>query len=466
MTAMLVWTVSNVALLWTDFTEFIYLRFDLGNMTQAVWSTADGRPLDITSATGEQVSRLAFHVDPILVVFAPLWVIAPSPLTLAVVQVAACALGALPVYWLAKRHLDRHRTAALMALVYLMYPWLAWNALNAMHPVTLAIPLLLFAIWALDVGRMYTFAVCAVLAVLCGELVGLVVAGIGLWFWIARNRRGAGLVIAAGGLAWSVLAIKVIVPYFAGGPSVYYAHFAAVGNSPEGFLRTLITDPSTVLDSLSSSRDLKYAASLLAPLAGIPLLAPGLIAAGSAQLLAIGLGDKLSFTDPRSHYTSLVIAMVIAATVFGVARLPSRLQFHGVAVAFALSCVTTVALGPPGGRMGDEYRGLFTPHEFDQRVEALRYATTLVPDGAPVSATSAAGSHLSARQSFYSVPVVADAEWVVIEEKDTRMFDGPYGYFRPREMRRFVEDMRSSERWRLVFERGGILVFRRIESSA
>ena len=33
-------------------------RFDLGNMSQAVWATAHGHPLAVTSLRGDQVSRL------------------------------------------------------------------------------------------------------------------------------------------------------------------------------------------------------------------------------------------------------------------------------------------------------------------------------------------------------------------------------------------------------------------------
>jgi uncharacterized membrane protein len=47
-------------------------RFDLGNMVQVVWSTAHGRPFEMTLGTGEQASRLGVHVDPILGLFAPL----------------------------------------------------------------------------------------------------------------------------------------------------------------------------------------------------------------------------------------------------------------------------------------------------------------------------------------------------------------------------------------------------------
>src|ERR1041385_8088024 len=76
-------------------------RFDLGNMTQAVWSTAHGRFLEATSAGGDQFTRLGSHVDPLLAVFALPWLLWPSPLLLLVVEALVIALGALPVYWLA-----------------------------------------------------------------------------------------------------------------------------------------------------------------------------------------------------------------------------------------------------------------------------------------------------------------------------------------------------------------------------
>src|SRR5438552_12725540 len=80
-------------------------RFDVGNMVQAVWSTAHGHLLRMTDLHGEQISRLAAHVDPILVLFAPLWWIWPSPNMLLVVQAAAVAVGAVPVFLLARKQL-------------------------------------------------------------------------------------------------------------------------------------------------------------------------------------------------------------------------------------------------------------------------------------------------------------------------------------------------------------------------
>src|SRR5207249_4728954 len=115
-------------------------RFDLGNMVQAIWSTAHGHPLRITDLQGDQISRLGAHVDPILVVFAPLWWIWPSPDLLLVVQALAVGAGALPVYWLARKHLGSARAGLGFALAYLLYPATNWLPLNEFHSVALATP--------------------------------------------------------------------------------------------------------------------------------------------------------------------------------------------------------------------------------------------------------------------------------------------------------------------------------------
>src|SRR5215471_17844519 len=95
-------------------------RFDLGNMVQAVWSTAHGHLLQITNLQGAQVSRLGAHVDPILVLFAPLWWIWSSANMLLVAQAVAVGLGAFPVFWLARKHLGSARAGLGFALVYLL----------------------------------------------------------------------------------------------------------------------------------------------------------------------------------------------------------------------------------------------------------------------------------------------------------------------------------------------------------
>jgi len=464
--ALVSWSVLLFAEVRSDYLGFRLARFDLGNMVQAVWSTAHGRPLEMTLLSGEQAVRLASHADPILVLFAPLFVVWPSPLALASVQIGACALGALPVFWLGRRHLDSEKAAGLLALAYLAYPWLAWTALDAMHPVTLAIPLFLYSIWFLDTDRMWGFALCAILIAATGELMGLPVAALGLWYWLARGHRRAGFVIAATGFAWSLLAIKVIVPAFHDADSPFYAYYATIGGSPEGVLKTALTDPGAIASQLFTHTDLGYLVWLSAPLAGLFVLAPGLAAVALPQLLANGLSDSPAMAGPQHQYVAAVIPFLIAATVIGFSRLSRDRQVLGATLVLVLSAMLTVYAGPWSGSPAAVALWYQDPVPA-KHVAALDDAIALVPDDAPVSATNKAGSHLSTRQYFYSPPMLGRAEWIVLDTQDpwvvgkaVNLTLGPY----PKLVATFRRLIERSPEWDKVFEQDGVLVFRRVDS--
>jgi uncharacterized membrane protein len=463
-TVMIGWSLALFAVVRNDYYEFRLGRFDLGNMVQAVWSTAHARPLEITDASGEQIVRLGSHVDPILALLVPFWLVAPTPLALAAVQIGATALGALPVFWLGRRRLGSERAAALMALAYLAYPWLAWTAVDAFHPVTLAIPLFLYAIWFLDSGRIWAFAVCALLILATGELMGLPLAALGLWYWLARGRGRAGLAIAGAGVAWTLLAIKVVVPAFRGEESPFYERFASVGGSPEGVLRTAVTDPLTIAGELASRDDLWYLLWLGWPLAFLFVLAPGLAAVAMPQLLVNGLSDWETTTDPRHHYVAAVVPFLVAASVLALARLPRARRTVAAAAVLVTSLTLTVLTGPwpetPGTRQSGFHARLPAIH-----VEALRDALTRVPDGVPVSTTNLAGSQLSARRYVFSVPTVDPrVNWIVVDSWDTWMPPSPSREegLHPMELRRFLDRIAASARWRQTYGRDGVFVFTRV----
>ncbi|MDX6556906.1 MAG: hypothetical protein QOD86_3101, partial [Miltoncostaeaceae bacterium] len=128
-------------------------RFDLGNMVQAVWSTAHGHFLESTDVHGVQFSRLGAHVDPILALFTPLYMVWSSPESLLVAQAVIVSLGALPAFWLGRRWLGDDRLALAGAAVYLLYSPLQFATLFDFHPATLAAPLLMFCIWAAEEAR-------------------------------------------------------------------------------------------------------------------------------------------------------------------------------------------------------------------------------------------------------------------------------------------------------------------------
>jgi uncharacterized membrane protein len=460
--AMVAWTAVLYAIVRDAFLDFRLGRFDLGNMVQAVWSTTQGRPLEYThGSTGEQVVRLAAHVDPFLVLLAPLWLVWPSPLALAFAQIAVTSLGALPVFWLGRRHLGSERIAGLLALGYLAYPWTATSAIGAIHPVTFAIPLLLFCVWFLDTDRLVPFAVCAILAMSTGELMGLPVLGLGVWYAIARGRRRQGSLIALAGAAWTFVAVYFVVRHFAGESSMYYGFYDEIGGSPQGVVRMLFTDPGAVLGALVESHDIVYLVWLGLPLLFLFVLAPGLALVGLPQLLANALSDFRSMSDPRYHSVAAIAPFLIAATVLAVSRVRPGRRVLAAAGVLVTSASLALVVGPWPRAVGATPLGGRASLS-ESKIEALRDALALVPDGAPVTSSNEVGAHLSARRQVYSVPVLGDAEWVIVDldEPWVTRLDSPILTNHPEVVLAFAERLDRDPGWSRVFERDGVLVFR------
>ena len=433
-------------------------RFDLGNMTQVVWSTAHGDPLRMTDLQGEQISRLAAHTDVLLAAFAPLWFLWPDPSLLLVVQALVVALGALPVFWLARKHLGSPRAALGFALAYLLYPPVQWLVLDDFHAVALACPLLLFGFWYLDEDRIGAFAIVAALAVLTKEEVGFAVAALGLWYALARGRRRPGVLIAAAGTAVSLLAILVVMPAFSDGESDFYRRYAEVGGSPGGIPESVLTDPLHVVQVAFDGRGLGYLLRLLMPF-GLVFLAPLTLVVALPELAINLLSSTPTQTSIHFHYTAAIIPALAAGSVFGAARVVRRrtglaTPLAGLSVVLAL--LSGWWLGPlpyPGGEdlAADAWR--IEPHD-----RIATRALKLIPPDATVSASNALGAHLSERKRILSFPYRQDADWVVVDEQRPSYADRAVA---PVEAAAAVAWLRRDPSWRLVFDEDGVLVFRR-----
>ena len=251
-------------------------RFDLGNMVQAVWASSHGHLLRVTTENGTEISRLAAHVDPLLVLLVPVWWVWSSPLALLLVQAIAVSAGAVPVYWLARKHLESSRLAATFAVVYLLYPATQFNAFTpiGMHSVSFAVPLILFAIWFLDEDRLIWFGVFALLAASTKEEIGAAVGCLGIWYGVRTGRRLVGGAIFAAGLGITLFDVLVVIPHFApDGFTPFAGRYAQVGSTPGGMLHTAVTDPAAFVQAVATWHKLFFVVLLFAPFLGLWLRA-------------------------------------------------------------------------------------------------------------------------------------------------------------------------------------------------
>ena len=446
-----VWAVGFSAMAADRHRAFISHRYDLGNMVQAVWSTAHGRFLENTATDGTQMSRLGTHVDPFLALIASLWWLWPSPELLTTVQASAIAIGALPVFWLARKHTGDARPGLCLALGYLLLPAVQWGALNDVHAVTFAIPLLLFCIWFLDEDRPVPAVLFGVLAASTKEDIPMVLAGIAIWYAFRHRRWLLGLTLAGLSVAWTMAAFYVVIPHFSGGPSPFYRRLESVGGSPRGVATMLVTDPATIWHEVTTDGDLRYVAALLLPLLLLPLLEPLLVLA-AAPVLGLSL---LSVFGPMAsiqyQYASAPVACFVAAAAIGTRRLPRR------TAAFALVGVLVAAtIAASAGPLSTIGRYAATARPTSAAVDGADRAMALVPPDAAVSASNRLGAHLSERRRIFIFPTVAEADWIIIDQEDSITEAATQAAYRSA-----VAAILVDPAWEHVFDEGGVHVLHR-----
>lgn len=289
--------------------------FDLGNMGQAIWSVTQGKPLVFTTE-GIAWSRLSFHVELFYLLLVPVYALWPSPVSLLLVQALLYALGAVPVYRLARRHLQHDSAALLLALVYLLYPVGQTAVLFQFHGDTLAMPFLLLAIDALDQKSWWRYGLWLFLALSCKFYVAAPVAAMGVVLWWQGQRR-VGLLTAVLAMAWGGLAFLVIRPYFAPTESVQAA--ATTGGYLSYYFSQLDAIGQTLSERLVNGLIVFVPVVLLvwrAPLWLLPAAAVTL-----PTLISSGPGPTY---DYRYHHYALAVPFLLAAAVYGARQMQLR----------------------------------------------------------------------------------------------------------------------------------------------
>jgi uncharacterized membrane protein len=395
--------------------------FDLGNMDQAVWNSLRGRLLPFTN-WGEEGTRLAYHVDPILVLISPLYLLYSDPRMLLVFQTVVVALGAWPIYLLARERLGSNLAALAFPLAYLLFPALQAANMFDFHPTTLVAGLFPYAFYFLEKRRYALFFLFTVLIMSCKEEMALLAVMLGLYALFSQRNWRVGTATIILGIIWFVVAVYVIIPHYnPEGRSPYLGAYSHLGQGPVGILKTAVTDPLAVARALFTRDKLIYLRDLLAPVGFLSLLGPQVLILFLPSLGIILLSsDPQVYTLEKFHYASALVPVVVISAVFGVAFLSERLAARSrmprrrwLYILSSLVLLSTLLYHRSRGftPLGGNFTlPIVTAH--DRLAEEF---VSLVPEDAIVSAQSRLNPHVSQREKIYMFPRVEDAEYVFFD---------------------------------------------------
>jgi uncharacterized membrane protein len=296
--------------------------FDLGNWDQIMWSALHGSPFWFTQYPYVS-SALGDHVELILFVLFPLYGLHAGPETLLVLQPILVSLGALPVFWLAQERLRSPVAGLVFAVIYLLYPAQESAVSFDFHGLTVAVPFLTYALWAMYARRYRLFGVMAVLAMSCKEDMPLLVLMMGLYILIVQRQTRVGLAAVGGSAAWFALANFVVVPAFSlSADSIHLHRYSEFGNSMSQVILTIATQPWRVIQVATAGDKLFYWIRFTMPVAFTALLDPlGLVLATPLLLINTLPHYPPAYQLDTYHSSAPLAAYVTFASINGLARL-------------------------------------------------------------------------------------------------------------------------------------------------
>ena len=468
--AVIVWFVVFGRLIWLRHARFATFDFDLGHHDQAIWLLAHGK--GFITVSGMPV--LGHHLTLAYFAVAPLYWIGGGPQLLDLLQTAALAVSAVPIFLYARHRLGNEWLALTFGIAWLLNPTVQWLCWEAWHPDTMAIPFLLMAWLMASRQRHRWYWVFLIAALTWKEDIALAVIGMGIVLLVRKQRR-LGVLTMVVGVAWFLVAYGVVMPAFNGGTNHAGIFYGELGDSPADLIKTTFTNPTMVLDRLDNNDALGYARDLLAPFAFTSLLAPLLLVPAIPQFFANILTNLNFFWSIQFHYAATIVAFVALASIDGVARLKALpVRRFAVGAVAAASLATSVAWGmsPISTQYRNGYWALYAnprQTEFDAAVDA-------VPSDAAVAATYNIVPHLSHREQIYTFPnpwfplnwgvagdapddpdhdhVPSEVDWLVVD-RTTHVPDG-------RE-EQLIDSLLDSGEFVVVSDESGILVARRDE---
>ncbi|HEX2036252.1 MAG TPA: DUF2079 domain-containing protein [Chloroflexota bacterium] len=457
---------------------------DMGYADQVTWNAAAGRGLRFTVFRGnvgaehgqplsygpgaDRDSLFAYHVELLFFPIAALYWLRAGPETLIVLLTVVLALGAVPVYLIA-RHQLRHRGAALaFGVMYLLFPSVQGANLADFHVVSMSATLLLGAAYFLLTRRPWWFALLAGLATAAKEEVGLLVGMLGLYAWLVQGQRRLGSLVAGASFAWVALCFLVLIPRANGGAgSLFVSRYGDAMDVLRSFPAELLAGR---LALPVPDYAVRYVTHLLASTGFLALLSPLHLLLAAPGLAVNGLSGSIWQHGGGAHYSSEVVPGLLLAAIAGTRRLsdlawrymkipPGRAAAATAVAGLTLAMVQSHHQGilPPATRsLSSAVPDALSPHGLSTHAARARPILDLIPPQAAVSAQSNLFPHLSHREKIYVFPAVDDAEYVVTDVAGTS--DPLY----PDHLFTAVEAMLADPRFQLLAGDDGLLLFRRL----
>lgn len=342
------------------FFNFEFGKFDLGNMAQIVWNTGHGRFMEVTDQFGTNMPRWGMsHVDPILLVFVPFYMLIPSPLLLVFLQQFVILSAVIPIYLYLKKHTRSDVIAMLVSFTYIIYPAIGYTLVwTGFHGISFVAPLLIWIFWLLDSNDYFNtkiefYKICIywvliILMLLGKEEIGSMLAIASVFLYLRNKKLAVKTFVVS--IIYFIFAFFVLIPSYsdlrnksvdafvretearnvypekAKGGNFFLDRYSYLGDTYPEMILGLITHPNVVLDKAFNESNLKELNYLLGPFGYLVLVSPLWLI--SLPDVAIGLLSSEEIFSINNHRIAFIVSTLFMSYMFGLSYLSNNKKIN------------------------------------------------------------------------------------------------------------------------------------------
>ncbi|MEI9951954.1 MAG: DUF2079 domain-containing protein [Pseudomonadota bacterium] len=387
--------------------------FDLGIFDNLLYNTIKGRFFQSPVMFGPgHHNSLSTHAEYLMVLFAPLYAIAPRAETLLLIQAVFLGAASIPLYLFARTMLTAWPSVVLV-LAYLLFAPLHGAQFYDFHWLPLGVFFYFWLFYAIASRKNWLCVLMALLLFALREDIAVGLAFLGVFLFVTGLRVRMGITLAWTAAVWFVINKFVIMPW--AGPwwfdSMYNELFADGKSGYGNVVKTLISNPFYAFSTFVRGPKLAYALHMLAPLVFLPvrrlafwlLLVPGSV----FTLMTTGYWPTLAISfQYTTHWVPFLFAC--AAMSLFVMREGKDGQVRMIAVLGALSVVLLSHSYNFGAILQREsFVGGFGHVSFEmsdvtrERYLDMRSVADKIPVEASVASTETLNPHISSRKEAY-----------------------------------------------------------------
>jgi len=409
--------VLNILIIY-NLNRFKYSAFDIGIFDQGVWLLST---FEKAFVTVRGLHIFGDHLQFILLFVTPFYWIWNNIRFLLILQTFGLAIGAVPIYLLAKQKLKNKWLPLIFSFCYLMYPALHYLNLENFHPSALAVPMIIFSFYFLENKKYKPFLTFLFLALICKEEIVITAFFMGIYTFFKHNKK-LGISICLFSLIWLFLVFKVILPFYNdfGYIHVGYGAFGEFGKSPTEAIFNMIKNPAKVVQKIATEQNIEYIIDLFLPTGFLSFFSPIILFLSSPAIFLNLITGWPYAHSIQYHYTIAIIPFIFFSLIYGfswVRKKTMKIKKYNLnkiipVIFMVIFLVSTIYGSFEIDHYDTSIRNIdklfkYKIGEFFKKQEndKIRYeAISLIPDNTSVSASYLLLPHLTHRKIIYMFP--------------------------------------------------------------